>query len=132
MPISLRLPNELESQITGFGARQGLSKSAVIVRSIQEFLARNAQPTSLQIYQDAMRDALKGEFEPDSQHERNDALRAGAEVRPHKLQVRKAIRSKQAKRQGGFGSAEKPAGPLQLDAIASPSSPSPRQPRKLA
>ena len=138
MPISLRLSDELESQITGFGARQGLSKSAVIVRSIQEFLARNSQPTSLQIYQDAMRDVLKGELKPDSQKVRNDAIRTAAEVRPHKLQVREAIRSKHAKRQGGFARAGKPVGPLQLDAVASPRSPDspnssiPRQPRKLA
>ena len=56
MPISLRLPVETESMIADFGARNGLSKTAVIVRSIQEFLATHAQPSSLQIYEQAMRE----------------------------------------------------------------------------
>lgn len=93
MPISLRLSTDLETQISGFGVRQGLSKSAVIVRSIQEFLARNAQPTSLQIYEDAMRvvpsprDATK-----------SDKKSEAAEQRSHKIQARTAIRRKHAER----------------------------------
>ena len=97
MPISLRLPSDIDAQITGFGARQGLTKSAVIVRSIQEFLARNAQPTSLQIYQGAMRGASNAAVQRENQHKRDDAFRAAAEVGPHKLQVREVIRSKHAK-----------------------------------
>ena len=89
MPISLRLPADLETQIAGFGARQGISKSAVIVRSIHEFLARHAQPTSLQIYEEAMREA---EGQPD------DAKREAMEQRPLKLVVRKVIRRKHAER----------------------------------
>ena len=57
MPISLRLPVTLETQIAGFGLRAGISKTAVVVRSIQEFLAKNVQPTSRQLYEDAMREA---------------------------------------------------------------------------
>ena len=54
MPTSLRLPVDIEAELAGFGSRSGLSKSAVIVRSIQEFLARNAAPSSFQIYQEAV------------------------------------------------------------------------------
>ena len=57
MPISLRLSAEIKSEIAGFSARQGVSKSAVIVCTIQEFLARNAQPTSFQVYQEVMAEA---------------------------------------------------------------------------
>ncbi len=57
MPISLRLPVEVEKQIAGYSARHGVSKSAVIVRSISEFLANHAQPSSFQIYEEAMREA---------------------------------------------------------------------------
>ena len=89
MPTSLRLPTEIESQIAGYSARQGLSKSAVIVRSIQEFLARHAQPSSFAIYQDAMRQAALPA---------RDAQRAGAERRPLKIQARDAFRAKHAKR----------------------------------
>ena len=89
MPISLRLPAEIETQIAGFSARLGLSKSAIIVRSIQEFLAKNAQPSSLQIYEDVMRDTPGGT---------GDAEREAAERRPHKLQSRAAIRRKHARR----------------------------------
>jgi hypothetical protein len=93
MPISLRLPADLETQISGFGVRQGLSKSAVIVRSIQEFLARNAQPTSLQIYEDAMRvvPSLRDAAKSDKKSE-------AAEQRAHKLQARTAIRRKHVER----------------------------------
>ncbi len=49
MPISLRLPPDIETRIAGFGSRAGLTKSAVIVRSIEEFLARHAQPSSQRI-----------------------------------------------------------------------------------
>ena len=89
MPISLRLPEDLETQIAGFGARQGMSKSAVIVRSIHEFLARHAQPSSLQIYEETMREA-------ESQHD--DAKRETLERRPRKLAVRKLVRRKHAER----------------------------------
>ena len=89
MPISLRLPEDLEKQIAGFGARQGMSKSAVIVRSIHEFLAKHALPSSLQIYEEVMREA---------EGQRDDAEREALEQRPLKLAVRKAIRRKHAQR----------------------------------
>ena len=89
MPISLRLPSEIESQVAGFSARSGLSKSALIVRSIREFLARHAQPTSLQIFEEAMRDSRGGQ---------GDARREAAERRPHKLKLRAAIHRKHVRR----------------------------------
>ena len=55
MPISLRLPSEVDSQIASYSVRLGVSKSAIIVRSIEEFLARNAQPSAYQLYVDAMK-----------------------------------------------------------------------------
>ena len=89
MPISLRLPADVETQIASFGARLGISKSAVIVRSIQEFLATHSHPTSFQIYEEVMRNAQDG---------KNVTRRETAEQRPHKLQVRTAIARKHAQR----------------------------------
>lgn len=93
MPISLRLPADIETQIAGFSARLGLSKSAVIVRSLQEFLARHAQPSSLQIYEEAM-----GATQDAPGLAKSDEKNEAAEQRPHKLQARAAIRRKHAQR----------------------------------
>jgi hypothetical protein len=93
MPISVRLPAAIEEQISGFGARLGITKSAVIVRSIQEFLARHAQPTSLQIFEEAVRKAQLAE----SGHQK-DAPRQAAELREHKLKIRAALRRKHNQR----------------------------------
>ena len=93
MPISLRLPTEIEDQIAGFSARQGISKSAVIVRSIHEFLNRNAQPSSLQIYEELMAGGADK-----SGDAKSGAKREAAEQRPHKILVRDAIRQKHAER----------------------------------
>jgi hypothetical protein len=89
MPISLRLPLEIETQIAGFSTRTGVTKSAVIVRSIQEFLAKHAVPTSVQIYEEAMGN-VSGQ--------QGSEGRELSEHRPLKLQVRKALRSKHAER----------------------------------
>ncbi len=105
MPISLRLPTDIEDQIAGFSARQGLSKSAVIVRSIHEFLARNAQPSSLQIYEEVMREAA-GKSGNTNKDAKSDAKSEAAEQRPHKLLARDAIRQKHAERSA---SAAKPS-----------------------
>lgn len=93
MPISLRLPPEIEAQIASFGARAGLSKSAVIVRSIQEYLARHAQPSSQQIYNEVMQGApgSGGDAVVDGDKE-------NLEQRPHKRQMRQALRAKHAQR----------------------------------
>lgn len=93
MPISLRLPTDIEDQIARYGSRTGLTKSAVIVRSIQEFLTRHAAPSSLQIYEEVMQQADDGGG--DAQF---DLLRDGLAQRPLKLQVRQAIQSKHAER----------------------------------
>ena len=75
MPISLRLPTEIEQQIVGFGARLGLTKSAVIVRSIEEFLAHHAQPSSLEIYEAAMEASATNSLQEDAvaMHGTNEA-----------------------------------------------------------
>lgn len=96
MPISLRLPAELEAKIAGFGARQGLTKSAVIVRSIHEFLARHAQPSAFEIYEQVMREAGGAP---------TDEPPRAAERRAHKQQVRDAIARKHAQRAARAGEA---------------------------
>ena len=83
MPISLRLPADVERQIAGYSARHGVSKSAVIVRSISEFLANHTQPSSFQIYEEAM---------CEERNQRDDVKREAAEQRPHKIKAREAIR----------------------------------------
>jgi len=93
MPISLRLPVEIESQIAGFGARLGLTKSAVIVRSIEEFLAHHAQPSSFEIYEAAMQASATGRAPGDAAE-----IGGANELRPHKLNVRAAITRKHAER----------------------------------
>ena len=90
MPISLRVPTDIEAQIAGYGSRTGLTKSAVIVRSIQEFLARHAAPSSLQIYEEVMQQA-----DDESQF---DLPVEGLAQRSVKLQVCQAIQSKHAER----------------------------------
>ncbi|WP_326541835.1 hypothetical protein [Pseudorhodoferax sp.] len=89
MPISLRLPPELETQIAGFSEREGMTKSAVIVRSIHEFLARHAQPSAQEIYEQVMREA---------QDAPTDRPPRAAEQRPHKLALRESIARKHAER----------------------------------
>ena len=102
MPISLRLPTDIETRLAGFGSRTGLSKSAVIVRSIQEFLAKNAAPSSLQIYEDALRGAKQG-----PKHQLGDVKAARvksapvddeSEQHPNKLALRQTLRNKHAER----------------------------------
>lgn len=106
MPISLRLPTEIEDQIAGFSARQGMSKSAVIVRSIREFLDRNAQPSSFQIYEAVM--AAGADTRGDAQ---KDAKREAVDKRPHKILLRDAIRQKHAMRSAGAAELHTPHTP---------------------
>jgi gamma-glutamylcysteine synthetase len=102
MPISLRLPTDIENQIAGFSARQGISKSAVIVRSIHEFLNRNAQPSSLQIYEEVMRDGANNSSDAAS-----DAQREAAEQRPLKIRMREVIRQKHGERSASAAKSSK-------------------------
>ena len=90
MAISLRLPLDIESQLVGFSARQGISKSALIVRSIQEYLAKNAQPSAYQLYMDALQ-KVDDAFPADA---KRDALQA----RGGKLTARTAMQAKHAAR----------------------------------
>lgn len=102
MPISLRLPTDIETRLAGFGSRTGLSKSAVIVRSIQEFLARNAAPSSLQIYESAIRDVEQVTKRQlgDMTVDRVKATSVGekSEQRSTKLALRQTLRNKHAER----------------------------------
>ena len=93
MPISLRFFIEIERQIAGFGARLGLTKSAVIVRSIEEFLAHHAQPSSLEIYEAVMQASAANSLQGDAV-----AVNSANEARPHKLKVRAVIACKHAER----------------------------------
>ena len=101
MPTSLRLPEDIETRLAGFGARTGLSKSALIVRSIQEFLARNAAPSSLQIYEEAMRDARNQRSDAKTDvvlTAFDDASEQALQLRPAKLAARQALGKKHATR----------------------------------
>ena len=93
MPISLRLPADIEAQIASFGSRTGLTKSAVIVRSIQDFLARHDEPSSFQIYETVMQDALS---QPGAAMQ--DLSKEGSEPGALKRQARDAIRNKHRER----------------------------------
>ena len=88
MPISLRMPAEVDSQIASYSARLGLSKSAVIVRSIEEFLAKNAQRSAYQLYLDAMASAH-------STPAQSAKDKAPAD---HKLAIQKALQRKHKER----------------------------------
>lgn len=90
MAISLRLPQDIESQLVSFSARQGISKSALIVRSIQEFLNRNVQPSAYQLYLAATQNVQDDEPE--------QSQRETLEQRSTKLAVRGALRAKHAQR----------------------------------
>ena len=57
------------------------------------FLNRNAQPSSLQIYEDVMRDGANKTGDATS-----DAKREAAEQRPLKIRMREVIRQKHAER----------------------------------
>ncbi len=93
MPISLRLPTDIETRLAGYGSRTGLSKSAVVVRSIQEFLARNAAPSSLQIYKDVMQGPKRQRSDV-----KTDLSTEASAQRPAKMAMRHALRSKHNER----------------------------------
>ena len=99
MPISLRLPTSFETQLAQYSAQHGISKSAVIVRSIEEFIQRNAQPTSFEIYEAAMREKKT----PDS---RNINEFSPQESTNHKRAVNDVLRRKHAVRSARAKSAK--------------------------
>jgi hypothetical protein len=90
MPISLRLPAELEAQLAGLSARQKVSKSALIVRSIKAFLLQHTTPSSQEIYEQAMHNISTMDDNKDRPMEQ----------RAHKLAVREAVLRKAAQRRG--------------------------------
>ena len=65
----------------------------MIVRGIHELLARSAQPSSFQIYEEVMREGVN-----ERKNIKSDAKREAAEQRPHKILVRDAICQKHAER----------------------------------
>jgi hypothetical protein len=90
MPLSLRLPGFLESELAQYSARAGISKSAAIVRSIEEFMARHAQPNAHALYLQTMPagEAL------------SDTKAKPADPRPRKRAFRAAMQAKQEARIG--------------------------------
>ena len=95
MPVSLRLSPPLEAQIMDYALRTGLNKTAVIVKSVQEFLERNAQPSAPEIYRAVMREAA---LEDQAAAQAAAAARDALETRPHKIKAREAARRKHAER----------------------------------
>jgi hypothetical protein len=85
MPLSLRLPHGLEAELAGYSARAGLSKSAIILRSVEEFMARHAQPSAHELY---LRAVQRTASEP----------KAEIDPRPRKQAFRTAVKAKHAKR----------------------------------
>lgn len=87
MSLSSRLPTTLETEVVAYSSRTGLSKSAVIVRSIEAYLRSHAQPSAFDLYEEAMR-GISGA----------DEIPASQDVRPHKQAVAAAVRRKHAER----------------------------------
>jgi predicted DNA-binding protein len=87
MSLSLRLSTALESEIVAYSTRTGLSKSAVIVRSIEAFLRSHAQPSAFDLYEEAMRSVSSADQSGDLQ-----------DARPHKQAIQAAVRRKHADR----------------------------------
>lgn len=98
MPVSLRLPAELEAQLAEFGALHNTTKTAVIVRSVRDFLAAHAAPSMQELYHQAMHAAERAVrvTEPASEAART-------ETRPHKLAFRERMRQKHAVRSTSIG-----------------------------
>ncbi len=88
MPLSLRLPADIEHDLAAYGARHGVSKSALIVRSIREFLAAHTQPSAFALYEAEMDKAALPQ------------RARGEEARPHKLRFRELVQQKRAQRSG--------------------------------
>jgi predicted DNA-binding protein len=87
MALSLRLPSPLESEILAYSTRTGLSKSAVIVHSIEAFLRSNTQPSAFDLYEEAMRNVSGATQTP-----------TAPDQRPHKQAIADAIQRKHDER----------------------------------
>jgi hypothetical protein len=95
MPLSLRLPPPVEAQLLEHAVRSGMSKTAIVLKSVQEFLARNAQPSAHEIYEEVMR---KYPARDDAEEQAYNTARDALETRPHKIKARDAARAKHAQR----------------------------------
>jgi len=51
MPLSIRLKPHLEQRVAQYAVQKGVSKSAVITRSVEEYLDRNTGPTLYEMYE---------------------------------------------------------------------------------
>jgi uncharacterized protein HemY len=51
MPLSIRLKPALEQRVAEYAVRNGKSKSAVIAKSVEEYLERNSGPELYALYQ---------------------------------------------------------------------------------
>ena len=100
MPLSLRLPADIESEIAAFGARHKVSKSSVIVRSIREFLVLHAQPSPQEMYRQEMQAAAKRALTDGARRQATKGGTARIEVRPHKIKFQQLMREKHARRTG--------------------------------
>ena len=113
MPTSLRLPVDVENQLSDYVLRAGVSKSAVIVRSIEAYLAERAQPSAYDLYVKAMDEADRTQV--------TQQVAIPNEQRPHKLAYRAALRVKYAARSARA-----------VDALAALAARTPAKPRKTA
>ena len=94
MPLSLRLPQSVEDELSEMSVRLGVTKTAVVMQSIREFLKLHARPSAQQIYSEIMaeldhREKLTKQL-PTSDVNRK-LERTSKVPRPHKVRVREAI-----------------------------------------
>jgi hypothetical protein len=94
MPISLRLPLNLETEVAERCEREGVSKTALVVRSIEDYLQRTRAPSAFELFEQAMSAADVALAQRDAELAR---VRA---ARPHKRAVVAAIQAKRASRAG--------------------------------
>ena len=92
MALSLRLPSDIENMVIAYSAREGVSKSAVIVQSIRHFFERKKpQPTAYEMYLEVMENAKNRPVD--------ERRQIDSETRPHKIAFYQAMQAKQARRQ---------------------------------
>jgi hypothetical protein len=96
MALSLRLPSDIEQMIVAYSASEGISKSAVIMKSIRDFFERQKpQPTAYDIYLQVMAESKAEQ----AKNCKEDWYQIDKETRPHKIAIHKAMQAKHARRQ---------------------------------
>lgn len=96
MPLSLRLPSDVEQMLLAYSAREGISKSAVIVQSIRDFFEKQKpQPTAYELYLEVMAESAARQ----AANPTKDWHYLDKETRPHKIAFHQAMQAKQARRQ---------------------------------